>query len=186
MQIIEEPLPGCFLLEPRILTDQRGYFFESFNAKVFSTLTGITRSFVQDNQSYSSYGVIRGLHAQAGIHAQAKLVRVMQGAVLDVALDLRADSPTLGKWFGTVLSAENKRQLYIPRGFAHGFAVLSPFAEFFYKCDAYYHQAAEYGVHYADSDLNIDWQIPLEQRILAEKDQQLPPLKKVLQSNNMR
>lgn len=180
MQIIDEPLPGCFLLKPQVIEDQRGYFFESFNMRVFSAATGISQSFLQDNQSYSGYGVIRGLHAQSGIHAQSKLVRVIQGEVLDVALDLRKDSPTHGRWFSAVLSAENKHQLYIPRGFAHGFAVLSPFAEFLYKCDAYYNKASEFGVYYADPDLNIDWKIPESERILSPKDQVLPAFKEVI------
>lgn len=183
MEIIKEPLPGCFLLKPRLVEDERGYFYESFNARAFADATGVDRPFLQDNQSYSRYGVIRGLHAQAGSHAQAKLVRVLSGEVLDVVLDLRPESPARGQWFATRLSSDNKHQLYVPRGFAHGFAVLSENAEFFYKCDAYYSKESEYGVNYADPDLGVDWIVPEDAQILTEKDRNLPALKEILNSN---
>jgi dTDP-4-dehydrorhamnose 3,5-epimerase len=170
MEIIEQPFDDCFLLKPFVIEDERGYFFESFNDQKFRAATGISTSFVQDNQSYSSYGVIRGLHAQANEFAQAKLVRVLQGEVLDVIVDARQGSPTFGKSYSIKLSAENKLQLFIPRGFYHGFAVLSETAEFFYKCDNLYNKASERGVFYADPFLNIDWIIRDEDRIVAKKD----------------
>ncbi len=174
MEIIESPFPGCFVLKPQIIEDARGHFFESFNAKRFSDLTGSNVDFVQDNQSFSSYGVIRGLHAQMGPFAQAKLVRVLEGEVLDVVVDARPESDTYGKHFSIRLSAANKLQLFIPRGFFHGFSVLSEEAVFFYKCDNYYHKPSEQGVYYADPFLSIDWQVPEDSRLLTEKDLSLP------------
>lgn len=176
MEIQETGLQGCVIIKPRIFEDDRGYFFESFNSKVFEELTGNKTVFVQDNQSFSSYGVIRALHAQSGEHAQAKLVRVLQGEVLDVAVDIRKDSPTYGKHVAVKLSAENKLQLFVPRGFLHGFAVLSETAEFFYKCDNFYNKESEVGVLYKDTSLNIDWLIPENERIVADRDLQLPEL----------
>lgn len=176
MEIQETGLHGCVIIKPRIFEDDRGYFFESFNSKVFEELTGNKTAFVQDNQSFSSYGVIRALHAQSGEHAQAKLVRVLQGEVLDVAVDIRKDSPTYGKHVAVKLSAENKLQLFVPRGFLHGFAVLSETAEFFYKCDNFYNKESEVGVLYKDTSLNIDWLIPENERIVADRDLQLPEL----------
>lgn len=176
MNVIETALKGCFILEPRIFEDDRGYFFESFNAKTFNEKTGQSADFVQDNQSFSSYGVIRGLHAQAGEHAQAKLVRVLSGEVLDVAVDARKGSGTFGQHVAVRLSAENKKQLYIPRGFLHGFAVLSATAEFFYKCDNFYNKTSEQGIIYDDPELDIDWGIPLDEHIVSEKDLVLPRL----------
>lgn len=170
MQLIETPLRDCFIIRNTIFKDDRGYFFESFNHRRFSELTGWEGSFVQDNQSESSYGVVRGLHFQRGDHAQAKLVRVVKGKVLDVAVDIRPDSPTFGQSFSIVLSDQNEEQLYIPRGFAHGFAVISPTATFFYKCDNYYNKASEGGLNPYDVDLAIDWQIPPGEAILSEKD----------------
>lgn len=170
MEIIEEPFDNCFLLKPFVIEDQRGYFFESFNDQKFRNVTGISTSFVQDNQSYSSYGVIRGLHAQGNEFAQAKLVRVLQGEVLDVIVDARRGSSTFGKSYSVQLSAKNKLQLFIPRGFYHGFAVLSETAEFFYKCDNFYDKASERGVFYADPSLNIDWIISEKDRVVADKD----------------
>lgn len=170
MEIIEQPFNGCFLLKPFVIEDERGYFFESFNDQKFRAVTGISTNFVQDNQSYSSYGVIRGLHAQANEFAQAKLVRVLHGEVLDVIVDARRGSPSFGKSYSVRLSAENKFQLFIPRGFYHGFAVLSETAEFFYKCDNFYNKASERGVFYADPNLNIDWIISEENRVVAKKD----------------
>ena len=170
MEIQETGLKDCLILKPRVFDDARGYFFESFNQKTFEEKTGLSGRFVQDNQSYSSYGVIRGLHAQGGEWAQAKLVRVLQGEVLDVAIDARPSSPTYGKQFSLRLSAENNLQLYIPRGFFHGFSVLSETATFFYKCDNFYNKASELGVIYNDPELNIDWQIPAEDAAISDKD----------------
>ncbi|MBB5441389.1 dTDP-4-dehydrorhamnose 3,5-epimerase [Pedobacter sp. AK017] len=174
MEILETALQGCVIIKPRIFEDSRGYFFESFNAGAFERLTGMSANFVQDNQSYSSYGVIRALHSQIGEHAQAKLVRVLQGEVLDVAVDIRPESTTYGKHIAIRLSAENKLQLYIPRGFLHGFAVLSETAEFFYKCDNFYNKDAEQGFHLASPDLNINWIINENDRRIADKDLLLP------------
>jgi dTDP-4-dehydrorhamnose 3,5-epimerase len=166
-----------YIFEPKVFEDSRGYFFESFNQKVFEKETGITNAFVQDNQSKSSYGTLRGLHFQKGEHAQAKLVRVLSGKVLDVVVDLRPGSTTYKKSYSIELSAENKRQLYVPRGFAHGFVVLSETAEFFYKCDNFYNQPAEGGINFADPSLNIDWKVPTDKLILADKDLKQPFLK---------
>ena len=174
MKATETILSGCFILEPNVFGDHRGYFFEGFNKQSFEATIGAEINFVQDNQSFSSKGVLRGLHAQKGEFAQAKLVRVLQGAVLDVAVDARPDSPTFGQHVAVELSAENKRQLFVPRGFLHGFIVLSDTAEFFYKCDNYYHKDAEWGVKYNDTQLNIDWQLPAELFKLSEKDEILP------------
>ena len=174
MNVIETKLKGCFILEPKVFSDDRGYFFESFNQQTFEKLTGQPGHFVQDNQSASIYGVIRGLHFQKGDHAQAKLVRVIAGKVLDVAVDIRQNSPTFGEWVAVELTTENNRQLYVPRGFAHGFSVLSETAVFAYKCDNFYNKEAEGGLLYNDPILNIDWQIPAEKAVLSEKDVQLP------------
>lgn len=174
MEIVKTHLEGCFILEPKVFGDSRGYFFESFNAATFGELSGQSIQFVQDNQSFSSRGVLRGLHAQKGEHAQAKLVRVLKGEVLDVAVDGRKDSPTFGQHVSVVLSAENKKQLFVPRGFYHGFVVLSETAEFFYKCDNFYNKESERGVIYNDRQLNIDWKLPEEELILSEKDKVLP------------
>ena len=173
MKIIETSLKDCYLIEPTIFEDERGYFYEKFNEKKFHELTGLDTHFVQDNVSKSSYGVLRGLHLQKGEHAQAKLVSCAEGNVFDVAVDLRPDSPTFGKWFGVELSDENKLQLFIPRGFAHGFSVLSPTAIFTYQCDNYYNKESESGVIWNDKDLDIDWKLPLSDVILSEKDQLL-------------
>ena len=170
MTILPTILPGCFIIENKIFGDDRGYFFESFNQQTFTAATGITTPFVQDNQSYSGFGVLRGLHYQTGEYAQAKLVRVLHGKVLDVAVDIRKGSATFGQHITVELSDDNKRQLYIPRGFAHGFVVISPTASFFYKCDNVYHKSSEGGIMYNDEMLNIDWQIPGESMILSEKD----------------
>ena len=174
MNVKETKLKGCFIIEPAVFKDDRGYFFESFNQSKFETLTGQNGHFVQDNQSASTYGVIRGLHFQKGEHAQAKLVRVLEGAVLDVAVDLRENSATFGQWIAVELNAENNQQLYVPRGFAHGFSVLSERAVFAYKCDNAYHKASEGGIRYDCPSLNIDWQIPEDSRTLSEKDLILP------------
>lgn len=170
MEIEQTGLIDCVVIKPRIFKDDRGYFFESFNKNNFEEKTGMSGNFVQDNQSVSTYGVVRGLHAQAGDFAQAKLVRVLEGEVLDVAVDMRPSSPTFGKKFSIKLSAENKKQLYVPRGFLHGFSVLSETAVFFYKCDNFYNKQSEIGVIYNDVDLKIDWHIPVEKQIISEKD----------------
>lgn len=170
MKIEETPLQDCYIIHDTVFKDDRGYFFESFNANRFRSLTGVTEHFVQDNQSASTYGVLRGLHMQTGESAQAKLVRVLEGSVLDVAVDLRKYSATFGKNFAVELTAENHKQLYIPRGFAHGFVVLSDKAVFFYKCDNFYDKESELGIMYDDPDLKINWQLPVEDLILSEKD----------------
>ena len=173
MNFIETKLKGCFVLEPKVFHDERGYFMESFNQNNFNQGIGAEVQFVQDNQSYSSRGVLRGLHYQCGEHAQAKLVRVLEGEVLDVAVDLRPDSETYGQSYSILLSAENKKQFYIPRGFAHGFIVLSETATFFYKCDNFYNKESEGGLIYNDPSLGIDWGMAEEELIISEKDQVL-------------
>ncbi|RXG12930.1 dTDP-4-dehydrorhamnose 3,5-epimerase [Leeuwenhoekiella aestuarii] len=170
MQTTETALKGCFILEPRVFEDERGYFFESFNRDSFEQAIGYPVNFVQDNQSYSQYGVVRGIHFQQGAYAQAKLVRVIAGTVLDVAVDLRKESPTYGQYIAVELSAENKKQLFVPRGFGHGFSVLSKTAVFAYKCDNFYHKASEGGIRYDDPTLNIDWQLPNDHIQVSEKD----------------
>jgi dTDP-4-dehydrorhamnose 3,5-epimerase len=175
----ETHLKGCFVLEPKVIGDERGYFLEGFNQKTFGNLVGQEVNFVQDNQSFSSKGVLRGLHYQKGIHAQAKLVRVLSGAVLDVVVDIRENSPTKGQHFAIELTAANFKQLFVPRGFAHGFVVLSESAEFFYKCDNFYDKESEGGILYNDKDLNIDWKVPSEALIISEKDKILPCLKQI-------
>lgn len=174
MKIKETPLKDCYIIEPTIFEDERGYFFEKYNEKKFEELTGMNGHFVQDNISKSSYGVLRGLHLQKGEHAQAKLVSCLEGKVFDVAVDLRRDSPTFGKWFGVELTPENKLQLYVPRGFGHGFSVLSETAIFAYKCDNFYNKESEGSVIWNDKDLNIDWKLPEDVIQLSEKDSQLP------------
>tara|TARA_R110002051_G_C8707227_1_gene495185 strand:+ start:989 stop:1534 length:546 start_codon:yes stop_codon:yes gene_type:complete len=180
MKVTETELKGCFVVEPVVFKDDRGYFFESFNAKRFNEIIGEQIAFVQDNQSYSSYGVVRAIHYQRGDFAQAKLVRVLSGRVLDVAVDLRKNSATYGQHFSIELSAENKKQLFIPRGFGHGFSVLSDTAEFFYKCDNFYNKASEGGIIYNDPSLKIDWNIPLDEIKVSEKDLELHTLENVL------
>ncbi|WP_024769814.1 dTDP-4-dehydrorhamnose 3,5-epimerase [Aquimarina macrocephali] len=174
MKAKETRLKGCFVLEPTVFKDERGYFYESHNQNTFNRLIGQEVNFVQDNQSFSTKGVVRALHYQIGEHAQAKLVSVLQGTVLDVAVDLRQDSPTFGDHIAVELSAENKKQLFIPRGFAHGFIVLSNIANFFYKCDNFYNKEAEGGIIYNDEDLKIDWKLNEEDIIVSEKDTVLP------------
>jgi len=174
MKIKETPLKDCYIIEPTIFEDERGYFFEKYNEQKFEELTGMNGHFVQDNISKSSYGVLRGLHLQKGEHAQAKLVSCLEGRVFDVAVDLRRDSPTFGQWFGVELTPENKLQLYVPRGFGHGFSVLSETAIFAYKCDNFYNKESEGSVIWNDKDLNIDWKLPEEVIQLSEKDSQLP------------
>lgn len=173
MKSIETPINDLYIIEPTVFEDDRGYFFEAYN-KLKLSEHHINIDFVQDNQSKSSYGVIRGLHYQLNPRAQTKLVRVLEGKIYDVAVDIRKNSPTFGKWFGVELSAENKNQLLIPQGFAHGFSVLSETAIVFYKCDEFYAPESDAGIIYNDSELNIDWQIPEDKVILSDKDMQLP------------
>ena len=177
MKIKETKLVGCFILEPTIFEDNRGYFFESFNQITFIKSIGRDVNFVQDNESFSSKGVLRGLHYQIGEHAQSKLVRVIRGKVLDVAVDIRKNSPTFGEHVSIELSEKNKKQLFVPRGFAHGFIVLSETAIFSYKCDNYYNKASEGGIIYNDNDLNIDWVLNESEFLVSEKDVELPILK---------
>lgn len=176
MNFIPTHLLGCFVLEPKVFKDERGYFMESFNETTFNNGVGQKVNFVQDNQSYSSKGVLRGLHYQTGEHAQAKLVRVLQGEVLDIAVDLRPESSTYGESFSILLSAENQKQLFIPRGFAHGFLVTSETAVFFYKCDNFYNKDSEGGLIYNDLTININWSFPEDKLIISEKDVVLPTL----------
>lgn len=176
MQAEQTPLEGCFLIHNTVFNDDRGYFFESFNSRQFYKETGVNAAFVQDNQSHSVKGVLRGLHFQKGEFAQAKLVRVLKGEVLDVAVDLRKSSPTFGQYYSVVLSETSHTQLYIPRGFAHGFLVLSDEVDFFYKCDNLYNKASEGGIIYNDPQINIDWQMQSEELIISSKDLALPRL----------
>ena len=178
MNFIKTEIDGVVIVEPRVFADARGYFFESYNEAEF-VKNGITNKFVQDNQSMSSYGVVRGLHCQLGEFAQAKLVRVLHGRVLDVAVDIRKNSPTFGKYVAVELSDENKRQLFIPRGFLHGFSVLSDTAVFAYKCDNLYAPHAEFGIRFDDPDIGIDWMVPADKIITSEKDRIAKGLKDV-------
>lgn len=176
MVATETKLKGCFILEPTVFEDSRGYFFESFNKNTFNKLTGQNINFIQDNESFSSKGVLRGLHYQVGEFAQAKLVRVIKGCVLDVAVDIRKESLTYGDYVSLELSEENKKQLFIPRGFAHGFIVLSETAIFSYKCDNFYKKKSEGGIIYNDASLKIDWRLSEKEFIVSEKDLLLPNL----------
>lgn len=173
MPFTETEFPGLLVFEPKVFEDSRGYFFESYNAGTCSQ-AGIDIVFVQDNQAQSSYGVIRGLHYQLAPYAQTKFIRVLSGTILDVVLDLRVGSPSFGKIFSIELSAQNKKQLLVPKGFAHGYSVLSEKAEVFYKCDTFYHRESEAGVLYNDPALHIDWKIPAGKEIISEKDEQHP------------
>lgn len=178
MPFIKTTIPDLLLFEPVVHNDARGYFFESYNESVFGE-QGIDIRWVQDNQSSSQYGVVRGLHFQRPPHAQTKLVRVLSGSILDVVVDIREGSPTFGKSFSVELNAENKKQLLVPKGFAHGFAVLSEQAEVLYKCDQFYNKASEQGILYADPTLAINWMIAADCAIISEKDRQLPLLKEL-------
>ena len=169
MPFIKTDFPGLLIFEPKVFEDSRGYFFESYNEQTFAD-EGITMKFVQDNQAKSSYGVIRGLHYQLNPHSQTKLIRVLSGAILDVVVDIRKGSPSFGKVYSLELTAENKKQLLVPQGFAHGYSVISDTAEVLYKCDAFYHKASEGGILYNDPALNIDWQIPADKAIISDKD----------------
>lgn len=179
MLVEETYLKDCFVITPQVFTDSRGYFMESFNQQAFNKAINTNINFVQDNESKSSKGVLRGLHFQTGAYAQSKLVRVTQGSVLDVCVDLREQSPTFGKSFSVVLSANNKKQLFVPRGFAHGFLVLENQTVFNYKCDNYYHKPSEAGIIYNDKHININWNFSEEELILSEKDLQLPTFEKL-------
>ncbi len=170
----ETKLKGCFILEPKVFNDDRGYFFESYNHQKFNDLTNTNTTFVQDNESFSTKGVLRGLHFQKGTNAQAKLVRVTHGEVLDVAVDIRPDSATFLQHVSVLLSSENKKQLFVPRGFAHGFIVLSDTVVFNYKCDNFYNKTSEEGIIYNDKTLNIDWILNPEEFLVSEKDAILP------------
>lgn len=176
MDIFKTDIPDLLLIKPEVYSDPRGFFLESFSESRYKE-AGITANFIQDNISKSSYGVIRGLHYQLAPYSQAKLVQVLAGSVLDVAVDLRKNSPTFGQHYAVELSADNKLQFYIPQGFAHGFSVLSEEAVFMYKCDNYYNQEAERGMSYNDTALNIDWKIPADKAIISSKDSILPSFK---------
>jgi len=178
MNIIKTDFPGLMIIEPKVFGDARGYFFESYNEKVMAD-AGLQIVFRQDNQSFSRYGVIRGLHFQRDSHSQTKLIRAVEGTIYDVALDLRKGSPTFGKWFGVELSAENKLQLFIPQGFAHGFSVLSEQTIIHYKCDNFYHPQSEGGVLYNDPALGIDWKVDITRAAISDKDKLLPTFNQV-------
>jgi dTDP-4-dehydrorhamnose 3,5-epimerase len=173
MRIEQTPLKDCFILHEKVHGDSRGYFIETYNSRGFKAATGLDIEFVQDNQSRSKKGVLRGLHMQKGAAAQAKLVRVLEGAVLDVAVDLRKGSPSFGQHYAIELTADNNKQFYVPAGFAHGFVVLSEYATFFYKVDKFYEPRNEVGIIYNDADLNIDWRLEDNELILSEKDKTL-------------
>lgn len=173
MRIEQTPLQNCFIVHEKVHGDARGYFIETFNQRDFNTQTGLDILFVQDNQSRSSKGVLRGLHMQSGASAQAKLVRVLEGSVLDIAVDLRKGSPSFGQHFAIELTADNHKQFFVPAGFAHGFLVLSDAAIFFYKVDKFYEPGNEVGIMYNDKDLNINWQLADNEIILSEKDKTL-------------
>ncbi|HEY8691059.1 MAG TPA: dTDP-4-dehydrorhamnose 3,5-epimerase [Chitinophagaceae bacterium] len=175
MPFIKTKIPGLLIFEPKIWGDARGYFFESYNEKTFSA-GGVEINFVQDNQASSVFGVIRGLHYQLNPYAQTKLIRVLSGNILDVAVDIRKNSPTFGKVYTVELSAENKKQLLVPKGFAHGYSVISDTAEVFYKCDEYYNKESEGGIAYNDTALNIDWGVDKNKAIISEKDMKYPGL----------
>jgi dTDP-4-dehydrorhamnose 3,5-epimerase len=180
MRATETKLSGCFVIEPNVFKDDRGYFFESYNQDKFEAAIGKKVNFIQDNEAFSSYGVLRGLHFQTGSYAQAKLVRVLQGIVLDVAVDLRKESDTFGQYFAIELSAENKLQLFVPRGFGHGYAVLSDTAAFAYKVDNTYSKENEGGIVWNDKRLNIDWKIAEADVLLSDKDKVLPTLEEYI------
>ena len=179
MEIIKTPIQDLVIIKPRVFEDERGFFCETYNEERYHA-AGITQHFVQDNQSKSSYGVVRGLHFQLAPYSQAKLVSVTVGSVWDVAVDLRHNSPTFGQWYGVELTADNHLQYLIPRGFAHGFSVLSETATFTYKCDNLYHPEVDGGIMFNDPTLHIDWKIPVDQAIISDKDLKHPLLKDVI------
>ena len=176
MIFTETKLKGCFIIEPKVISDERGYFMESFNQNTFNLGINQEIKFVQDNQSFSSKGVLRGLHFQTSEFSQSKLVRVLQGEVLDVVVDVRPNSETFGQHVSIVLSSENQKQFFVPRGFAHGFLVLSETATFFYKCDNFYNKESEGGIIYNDQTINIDWKLDTKDLIISDKDKLLPNL----------
>ncbi|MEM1258817.1 MAG: dTDP-4-dehydrorhamnose 3,5-epimerase [Bacteroidota bacterium] len=182
MEIKSTTIDGCYVMTPKIFEDERGYFFESFNQAVFEEMTGAKPFFVQDNQSLSTKGVLRGLHFQEGVHSQSKLVRVLSGKVLDVAVDIRPKSKTFGNVVRTILSSDNQRQLYIPKGCAHGFVTLSDSATFFYKCDNFYNKESESGILYKDLTFNIDWILEDSELIISAKDKVLPTFEEYVSS----
>jgi dTDP-4-dehydrorhamnose 3,5-epimerase len=173
MKVVETGFVGLFVLEPRVFADDRGYFFESFNSQTFKNI-GFDFNWIQDNQSHSKYGVVRGLHFQKPPYAQTKLIRVLKGVILDVVVDLRHDMPTYGKTFSVILSSENHLQFLIPKGFAHGFSVLSEEADVMYKCDALYNKESESGILFNDPQLGIDWQVEQDKMVVSDKDLVLP------------
>lgn len=180
MKLLETPLKGCFILEPSVYKDERGFFYESYNKKRFNEVTNLNIDFVQDNQSASLYGVIRGLHFQTGEFAQSKLVRVLLGKVLDVVVDLRKGSETFGQQFSIILDDVDHKQLFVPKGFAHGFITLSERSIFSYKCDNFYDKDSENGIIYNDATLSINWHLPREDFIISEKDILLPTFKEII------
>ena len=182
MKVIPTDIEGLLVIEPQLFLDSRGFFSETYNEERYKAV-GIDVCFVQDNLSQSQYGVVRGLHFQKGEYAQAKLVQCIEGAVLDVAVDIRKGSPTYGQWHSVCLTAENHLQFFIPRGFAHGFSVLSERALFSYKCDNLYHPEAEGGILLTDPDLNIDWQVPADRMLLSEKDRKHPLFRQLMANN---
>jgi len=185
MRIEQTPLVDCFIVHEKVHGDARGYFIETFNQRDFNAASGLDILFVQDNQSRSSKGVLRGLHMQRGASAQAKLVRVLEGSVLDIAVDLRKGSPSFGQHYAIELTADNHKQFFVPAGFAHGFVVLSEAATFFYKVDKFYEPGNEVGIMYNDKDLNINWQLADNEIILSEKDKKLGSFETYYKSNNL-
>lgn len=179
MNIIKTEIEGIYIIEPQVFGDERGYFFESFNVEQFLAQTGIEVTFVQDNESRSKRGVLRGLHFQKEPHAQAKLVRVVSGRVLDVAVDIRPESPTFGRYMATELSGDNHRQMFIPKGFAHGYVVLEDDTVFQYKCDEFYHPESEGGIAWNDPQIGIEWPLSESELILSDKDRNRPTLKEL-------
>ena len=177
MNIIKTKIEDLLIIEPRVFSDDRGYFFECYHNERYKN-AGIDADFIQDNEAFSMYGVVRGLHYQLGPYSQAKLVRAIKGRVLDVAVDIRRNSPTFGEWVAVELSEDNKRQFFVPRGFAHGYSVLSETAIFAYKCDNTYNPESERGINLNDTKLNIDWKIPFENQIISSKDKILPEFDK--------
>lgn len=184
LEVAETGFAGLLLIKPKVHGDARGYFLESYNAREYKKI-GVTCDFVQDNESFSKYGTLRGLHFQTGEHAQTKLVRVVSGKILDVVVDLRPDEKTFGRTFSVELTADNKLQLLVPAGFAHGFVVLSEAATVVYKCDRYYAPEFEAGIHYADKDLAIDWRVPAEQLIISDKDKKHPGWREVMSNEKL-
>lgn len=181
MELQHTPLKGCFILKPTIFKDNRGFFYETYNKTTFKKITGLSIDFVQDNQSNSTYGTLRGLHYQKGKMAQAKLVRVIQGKVLDIVVDIRKDSQTYGQHFSIVLDDTNKLQLFIQRGFAHGFITLSKNSVFSYKCDNFYDKTSDGGIIYNDATLSLNWHLPKEDFIISKKDKQLPTFNEAIE-----